>query len=312
MDKLLLFASLRRIGKAQGRRRQRAVRACRFERLEDRCLLAGAAAPQLAAATIPAAPSGALVASAQGPTNITLSQSNFLTGSAAGTTVGAFTAVDKQPGPYTFQLVSGAGSTNNADFAIAGNLLKTNSAAASPAVYSIRVQVTDPSGLSLDQVFSIAAVSGPLPLSASMTFTAATVGVSLPGPTLPPWALTPAPASTVAIPSTMTAPTGHLFGNTALFGTTLPGADGAGGPVINPPPNESTPDSNKGNNKPASQQQQQHAFAGWPATVDSIAASAAFPFALGQSSAPLPASAVDAVMAEYADAAIRLEWVDVE
>jgi hypothetical protein len=90
----------------------------------------------------------------------------------------------------------------------------------------------------------------------------------------------------------------------------MPGVDGAGGPVINPPPKESQPDSNKG--KPPASQQQQHSDAGWPATVDSIAASAAFPLVLGQSAAPLPVTAIDAVMAEYADAAIRLGWVDAE
>ena len=229
MNKILLPALVRRNGPDRGRRRQTKVRACRFERLEDRCLLAGVAAPQLAAAAIPAAPAGALAAVAQGPTDITLSHNTVSIGSSAGATVGFFTAVDSQPGPYTFQLVPGAGSTNNADFTIAGNLLKTNFAATGPAVYSIRVQATDPSGLSLDQVFSIAAVPGPLPLSASDAFTLATVGVSLPGPTLPPWALTPAPLATVAIAGTMTAPTGQLFSNSALFGTTLPGVDGAAG-----------------------------------------------------------------------------------
>jgi hypothetical protein len=196
--------------------------------------------------------------------------------------------------------VPGAGSTNNADFTIAGNLLQTNFAATGPASYSIRVQATDPSGLSVDQVFSITAVAA----LASDAFTLTTVGVSLPGPTLPPWALTPAPLPTVAVAGTTTAPTGQLFGNSALFGTALPGVDGAGGIVINPPSNESPPDANKGKS-PAAQQKQSDA--GWPAAADSIAASAAFPWTLGQSSSPLPASAVDAVMAEYADAAILLE-----
>ena len=212
MNKLLVPVSVRRSGKVRVRRRPPAVHAWRFERLEDRRLLAA-----VVAAAIPAVPTGALVSVAPGPTSIALSQSSVPIDSAVGTTVGSFTAVDDQAGPYTFQLVPGAGSTNNADFAIAGNLLKTNFVAAGPAAYSIRVEATDPGGLSVDEVFSIAAIPGPLPVTVSSGLPLATVAVSLPGPVLPPWALTPGPSATAATVSTVTSPTGPPFSNPALL-----------------------------------------------------------------------------------------------
>ena len=64
---------------------------------------------------------------------------------------------------FTYTLVSGTGSTDNAKFTIAGNQLK---AAASfdfekKKTYTIRVRVTDAAGLSFEKTFTINVTNGP-------------------------------------------------------------------------------------------------------------------------------------------------------
>ncbi|MCS7004733.1 MAG: T9SS type A sorting domain-containing protein [Cytophagales bacterium] len=94
----------------------------------------------------------------QAPTNILLSQSAINENNQIGDVVGTFSAIDPNTGDtFTFSLVSGTGSTDNASFSIVGNQLKAaqvfdyelkNS-------YSIRVRVTDNGGLSFEKVFTI-------------------------------------------------------------------------------------------------------------------------------------------------------------
>lgn len=79
----------------------------------------------------------------QPPTDILLSNNTMVTTDPPGTLIGTLTAVDPDIGEtYTFSLVSGTGSTNNASFTINGNQL-TNNTTLAAGTYSIRVNVND-------------------------------------------------------------------------------------------------------------------------------------------------------------------------
>lgn len=96
----------------------------------------------------------------EAPTNINLSNSSVTENSVAGTPVGNFSTVDVDAGDtFTYSLVSGNGSTDNAKFTIVDGELRVvtppNYEDAGHA-YSIRVRSTDASGvLSTEKVFSI-------------------------------------------------------------------------------------------------------------------------------------------------------------
>ena len=92
------------------------------------------------------------------PTDITLSSASIAENLASGSTVGTLAAVDATPeDTHTFSLVTGTGSTDNANFTIVGNQLR--SAAAfdfeTKSSYSIRVRATDAGGLQFEKVFTI-------------------------------------------------------------------------------------------------------------------------------------------------------------
>jgi Tol biopolymer transport system component len=92
------------------------------------------------------------------PTNIALSATSVAENLGAGTVVGTLSVSDPDAGnTFTYDLVSGSGSGDNASYSISGNQLKT---AASfnfevKSSYSIRVRVTDQGGLSFEKVFTI-------------------------------------------------------------------------------------------------------------------------------------------------------------
>jgi len=100
----------------------------------------------------------------EAPTNITSSQTAIYEGNASSATVGNLTSTDPDAGDtHTYTLVSGAGSTDNASFSIAGNQLKAavvfefktkNS-------YSIRIRTTDAGGLSFEKTFTITVLESP-------------------------------------------------------------------------------------------------------------------------------------------------------
>ncbi|MBL8061663.1 MAG: S-layer homology domain-containing protein [Anaerolineales bacterium] len=97
------------------------------------------------------------------PTDIALSASALAENLPSGTTVGTFSSTDPNLGDtFTYTLVSGTGSDDNAAFSITGNTLKS----AQPfnflnkSSYSIRVRSTDNGGLSFEKVFSIAITDG--------------------------------------------------------------------------------------------------------------------------------------------------------
>ena len=75
-----------------------------------------------------------------------------------GTTVGTLSTTDPDVGnTFTYTLVSGAGSADNASFTISGNVLKT-AAVFDYAVkksYTIRIRSTDQGGLYKEKVFTI-------------------------------------------------------------------------------------------------------------------------------------------------------------
>src|SRR6476661_4047147 len=94
----------------------------------------------------------------EAPTALALSSNSLAENEAAGTTVGAFSITDPDAAnTFTYALVSGTGSTDNAAFTLTGNTLAIN---ASPdfeaqSSYSIRVRTTDQGGLSFIQVFTV-------------------------------------------------------------------------------------------------------------------------------------------------------------
>jgi Cadherin domain len=95
----------------------------------------------------------------EAPTSLVLSNNVTAENVAAGSVIGTFTSTDPDASnTFTYSLVTGTGSTDNAAFTITGNQLKIN---ASPdfeakSSYSILVRTTDQGGLSLDKAITIA------------------------------------------------------------------------------------------------------------------------------------------------------------
>ena len=92
------------------------------------------------------------------PNGITLSRSEVLENAPANSLVGTFTTSDPDVGnTFSYALVSGVGSTDNASFNIAGNALRTNSPFdfETKSSYAIRVRTTDQGGLSHEQSMTI-------------------------------------------------------------------------------------------------------------------------------------------------------------
>ncbi len=92
------------------------------------------------------------------PTGLDLSATTVAENEPSGTTVGGFTAVDADGAPpFTFELVAGAGDTDNGSFTVTGSTLETAAAFdfETKSTYSIRAQVTDAGGLSFQKVFTI-------------------------------------------------------------------------------------------------------------------------------------------------------------
>ncbi len=91
------------------------------------------------------------------PTDLSLSPTTVNENVAVGTTVGSFSTTDAEGGSFTYALVSGTGSTDNASFIIDGNQLKINTSPdfETQSSYSIRVKTTDASGLAYEEAFTI-------------------------------------------------------------------------------------------------------------------------------------------------------------
>jgi hypothetical protein len=95
------------------------------------------------------------------PTDIALSGSTVDPNAAVGTFVGSFTTTDADVGDsFTYTLVSGEGSDDNASFSITGSSLTTATALSqSQATYHIRVRTTDAGGLTFEKEFTVTALS---------------------------------------------------------------------------------------------------------------------------------------------------------
>ena len=97
------------------------------------------------------------------PSDVSLSVNSVVEGQAIGTTVGAFNSTDADAGgTFTYTLVGGAGSTDNASFTIDGSgNLKTAAVfnAATKNSYAIRVRTTDQGGLSIEKQFTVTVTS---------------------------------------------------------------------------------------------------------------------------------------------------------
>ena len=92
------------------------------------------------------------------PTNLTLSNNTIAETQAIGTAIGTFTTTDPDTGnTFTYSLVTGTGSTDNALFAITGNQLQSNGIFdfETKNSYSIRVRTTDQGGLSYEKQLTI-------------------------------------------------------------------------------------------------------------------------------------------------------------
>ena len=92
------------------------------------------------------------------PTNLTLSNNTIAENQAIGTGIGTFTSTDPDTGnTFTYSLVTGTGSTDNALFAITGNQLQSNGIFdyETKNSYSVRVKTTDQGGLSYEKQLTI-------------------------------------------------------------------------------------------------------------------------------------------------------------
>ncbi|WP_024982411.1 MBG domain-containing protein [Flavobacterium succinicans] len=94
----------------------------------------------------------------EAPTDIALSNTSINENVSANSALGALSSTDPDSGnTFTYNLVAGAGSTDNASFSITGNSLTIN---ASPdfetkSSYSVRIRTTDQGGLTFDKQFTI-------------------------------------------------------------------------------------------------------------------------------------------------------------
>ena len=110
------------------------------------------------------------------PSAIALSSNTLSNSASANTAVGTLSSTDATVGDtFTYALVAGAGSTDNASFAISGSsLVATNPSALSAGSYSIRVRTTDVAGNSFEQTFSITVTSNQAPAVTTPTAIALT------------------------------------------------------------------------------------------------------------------------------------------
>ncbi|MBD2612950.1 cadherin repeat domain-containing protein, partial [Nostoc punctiforme FACHB-252] len=92
------------------------------------------------------------------PTAIALSAASINENVAANSVVGNFSTTDPDTGnTFTYSLVAGTGSTDNAAFSIVGNQLRINNSPdfETKSSYSIRVRTTDQGGLTFESPFTI-------------------------------------------------------------------------------------------------------------------------------------------------------------
>ncbi len=104
------------------------------------------------------------------PTNISLSASTVSQSASSNATVGSLSSTDPDSGnTFTYSLVSGTGSTDNASFNISGsNLRATSPSSLSAGSKSVRVRTTDQGGLTFEKAFTITVVDNVAPTVSSV------------------------------------------------------------------------------------------------------------------------------------------------
>ncbi|MDA0990440.1 MAG: hypothetical protein O3A51_06780 [Verrucomicrobia bacterium] len=97
------------------------------------------------------------------PTDILLSNDSIADHKPGGTAIGNLSAVDDVGDLHIFELVSGVGDTDNSDFTIVGNELRSTVVFAyDPGyVFSIRVQATDSHGNTFEKVVAVTLLASP-------------------------------------------------------------------------------------------------------------------------------------------------------
>lgn len=111
-----------------------------------------------------------------GPTSISLSSTSIIESASSPAVVGMLSAVEPGGGSCSFALVSGAGSDDNATFALSGNELMLASGVSldyeTKNSYSIRVQALDSDGATVEQSFTISVLNeNEMPSSISLSAT---------------------------------------------------------------------------------------------------------------------------------------------
>ncbi|WP_051291139.1 putative Ig domain-containing protein [Pedobacter glucosidilyticus] len=94
----------------------------------------------------------------ESPTDITLSATAINENVAANSVIGSFSSTDPDAGDtFTYTLVAGTGSTDNASFNISGSSLRINNSPnfESKSSYSVRIRTTDQGGLTYEKAFTI-------------------------------------------------------------------------------------------------------------------------------------------------------------
>lgn len=122
----------------------------------------------------------------EAPSSLQLSANTISENLDAGAAVGALTSIELDANdPTTYTLVSGAGSTNNAQFVIVGNQLKTAGRFdfETQSSYSVRIRATDVAGLFTESAFTIS-VLNVSEAPASLTLSASTLAENQPIGTL--------------------------------------------------------------------------------------------------------------------------------
>jgi ribonuclease/Cadherin domain/Dockerin type I domain len=105
---------------------------------------------------------GSVQAANSAPTNVTLSATSIAENQPANSAIGTFSSNDPDTGnTFTYSLVTGTGSTDNASFSITGNTLNATASFdyETKNSYSIRVRTTDQGGLFFEKVFTITVIN---------------------------------------------------------------------------------------------------------------------------------------------------------
>lgn len=117
------------------------------------------------------------------PTALNLSASSFAESTTSGTTIATLSSVDANSGDtFTYSLVSGTGSTDNASFTVTGNqlILNTTPDFETKPSYSIRLRTTDSGGLTFERAVTLTVTnSNEAPTAIAISSTSVTRGAAI-------------------------------------------------------------------------------------------------------------------------------------